>query len=68
LVGPRDVNGLAQRMEQLGGSPRDRARMSTNARSRALEFDWPRYHNSIVNAIEQLKQESLVVSHRGDGL
>ena len=68
LVEPRDVNGLAQRMEQLGGSPQDRARMSTKARSRALEFDWPRYHNGVVNAIEQLKQESLVPSHRGDGL
>ncbi|HWT80998.1 MAG TPA: glycosyltransferase family 4 protein, partial [Candidatus Methylomirabilis sp.] len=68
LVGPRDVNGLAQRMEQLGGSPQDRARMSTKARSRALEFDWPRYHNGIVNAIEQLKQESPGASHHGDGL
>jgi len=68
LVGPRDVNGLAQRMEQLGGSPQDRARMSTKARSRALEFDWPRYHNGIVNAIEQLKQGSPVASHRSDGL
>ncbi len=66
LVEPRDVNGLAQRMEQLGSSPQDRAKMSTKARSRALEFDWLRYHNSIVNAIEQLKQESPGASRRGD--
>ena len=54
LVGPRDVNGLAQRMEQLGGSPKDRAGMSTKARSRALEFDWPRYHAAIVGEVTSL--------------
>jgi hypothetical protein len=54
LVGPGDVNGLAQRMEQLGGSPKDRAGMSTRARSRALEFDWPRYHAAIVCAVTRL--------------
>ena len=68
VVAPRDVDALARRMEQLGGSPRLRARMAAAARARALEFDWPRYHDGVINAIEQLKQESLVPSHRGDGL
>jgi len=66
LVEPRDVNGLAERMEQLGGSPQDRARISTNARSRALEFDWPRYHASIVGAVTSLiaRVDPRVTPHR----
>ena len=59
LVGPRDVNGLAERMEQLGNMPELRARMSAAARCRACEFDWPRYHKGIVDAIEHLEQKIL---------
>ncbi len=54
VVMPRDVTALAQRMEQLGHSPQLRARMSAAARSRALEFDWPRYHGSILDAVNEL--------------
>jgi alpha-maltose-1-phosphate synthase len=68
LVGPRDVNGLAQRMEQLGSMPELRACMSAAARRRALDFDWPRYHRSVVDAIKHLEQKSLEASHSGNGL
>jgi len=54
VVIPRDVTALAQRMEQLGHSPQLRARMSVAARSRSLEFDWPRYHKSIVDAVNEV--------------
>jgi glycosyltransferase involved in cell wall biosynthesis len=66
LVEPRDVPGLAERMEQLGGSAQDRARMSIKARSRALEFDWPRYHTSVVGAVTSLiaGAHPRVASHR----
>jgi glycosyltransferase involved in cell wall biosynthesis len=54
LVGPRDVEILAHRMEQLGNAPELRARMSAAARCRAHEFDWPRYHGSLVDAVNAL--------------
>src|SRR5262249_6270389 len=38
------VEPLAQRMEQLGSDPELRAHMAQAARTRALAFDWPRYH------------------------
>ena len=50
MVKPRDVEALAQCMERLGLSPELRAAMSTAARRRALEFDWPRYHDAL-NAV-----------------
>ena len=51
LVTPGDVDTLAHRMEQLGNSPELRAAMSQAARARALDFDWPRYHASVVDAV-----------------
>ncbi len=62
VVMPRDVNALAQRMEQLGCSPQLRARMSAAARSRALEFDWPRYHDSVLDAVNEV----IPTLHMGD--
>ncbi len=52
LVPPRDVDLLAERMEQLGNDPELRARMSDAARIRALSFDWPRYHQAVVAVVE----------------
>ncbi|MDR3634988.1 MAG: glycosyltransferase family 4 protein [Isosphaeraceae bacterium] len=52
-VPPRDVESLAERMERLGEDPALRAGMSASARSRALEFDWPRYHAAVIEAIRQ---------------
>jgi glycosyltransferase involved in cell wall biosynthesis len=58
VVPPRDVEGLAARMEQLGQDPELRARMATAARSRALAFDWPRYHRAICGAVEECLREN----------
>jgi starch synthase len=55
LIAPGDVDDLARRMEQLGSSPATRARMAAAARSRAMEFDWPRYHDAVVAAIGELE-------------
>jgi glycosyltransferase involved in cell wall biosynthesis len=55
LVAPRDVDGLARRMEQLGSSPATRARMAPAARARALQFDWPRYHAAVAAAVAELE-------------
>ena len=41
-------------MEQLGSDPELRARMAGAARCRALAFDWPRYHDSLVAAVEDV--------------
>ena len=49
-----DVLSLAQRMEQLGEAPELRARMAAAARCRALAFDWPRYHDALVAAVEDV--------------
>jgi starch synthase len=54
LVAPRDVPALALRMEQLGQDPELRARMAGAARSRALSFDWPRYHQAVVSVVEDM--------------
>jgi len=54
IVPPRDVEALAARMKQLGDDPELRARMALAARSRALAFDWPRYHEAVVAAVEDL--------------
>jgi glycosyltransferase involved in cell wall biosynthesis len=57
VVAPRDIDALAERMEQLGKTPQLRARMSAAARERALEFDWPRYHEAVVTAVEAVAHE-----------
>jgi glycosyltransferase involved in cell wall biosynthesis len=51
LVQPRDVEGLAERMERLGSDPRLREAMSSAARAKALEFGWSRYHAAVVEAV-----------------
>jgi glycosyltransferase involved in cell wall biosynthesis len=64
LVTPRDVETLAQRMERLGNDPELRARMAAGARTRALAFDWPRYHASLVGVVLDLLQGG-VPNHHG---
>ena len=54
LVGPGDIEALASRMEQLGSDPALREQMGVAARSRALAFDWPRYHAALVDLVEEL--------------
>jgi alpha-maltose-1-phosphate synthase len=53
LIPPADVDRLAERMESLGVDIEARAVMSLASRQRAEEFDWPRYHASIVNAVSE---------------
>jgi alpha-maltose-1-phosphate synthase len=57
LVPSSEVDSLAQRMEQLGNDPELRARMARAARSRALAFDWPRYHEALIAAVDDLIQD-----------
>jgi len=54
LVPTRDVAKLAARIEQLGTDPALRARMAGAARTRALAFDWPRYHSAVVAQVQDL--------------
>ena len=49
-----NVESLAPAVEQLGQSPELRARMASAARIRALAFDWPRYHKSLVTVVEDM--------------
>jgi starch synthase len=58
LVGPRDIESLAARMERLGNDPALREQMSGAARARALSFDWPRYHAAIVDLVNELSPPS----------
>ena len=51
VVPPRDIEALAGRMERLGLDPDLRAEMAAEARVRALEFDWPRYHSALIEAL-----------------
>jgi alpha-maltose-1-phosphate synthase len=63
VVPPRQVDALARRMEQLGHDPLLRDRMASAARTRALEFDWPRYHERLVSVVDDLLQERNVSLH-----
>ena len=66
VVAPRDVDALARRMEQLGNSPALRARMAPAARARALEFDWPRYHDAVAAAVgDSVRPSRLIGSPHG---
>jgi alpha-maltose-1-phosphate synthase len=53
IVPTRDVEALAAAMERLGNDPELRAAQAASARIRALEFDWPRYHTSVVQAVRE---------------
>jgi glycosyltransferase involved in cell wall biosynthesis len=64
VVDPRDVETLAQRMERLGTDPELRASMAGAARTRALAFDWPRYHATLVELVRELLQRG---AHRHHG-
>jgi glycosyltransferase involved in cell wall biosynthesis len=54
LVPARDVERLAEAMEQLGTDPARRAGMAEAARRRAEEFDWPRYHAALQETVGTL--------------
>ncbi len=64
-VPPRDVDGLAERMERLGNSPELRARMARAARQRACEFHWARYHQGVVAAVEHVLHQVSERAERG---
>ena len=53
IVTARDVDGLVAAMEELGANPKLRQEMAVNARRRALEFDWPKYHRAVNGAIRE---------------
>ena len=63
VVGARDIDALAARMERLGRDPALREQMSAAARARALAYDWPRYHDSLLDLIEELTKPSSETSH-----
>ena len=62
LVPSASVDVLAERMQSLGSNPLLRRAMSHAARSRALDFDWSRYHRSIVAEIEQVEPRPLAIA------
>lgn len=51
IVPARDIESLAAAMERLGRDPALREHLATAARARAEEFDWPRYHLAVLEAI-----------------
>jgi glycosyltransferase involved in cell wall biosynthesis len=64
VVPPRDVEALADRMEELGNHPELRARMAGAARARALAFDWPRYHDALVALVTEVIDQPSESSRR----
>lgn len=48
VVPPRDVDSLAAAIDRIARDSNLREHMAKRARTRAEEFDWPRYHASIV--------------------
>jgi alpha-maltose-1-phosphate synthase len=54
VVPSSQVDSLAFRMEQLGNDPGLRASMGSAARARALSFDWPQYHESLIAVVDDL--------------
>ena len=51
IVPAADPDALSQAMARLGNDPELRESLSHSARSRALEYDWTRYHQSVENAL-----------------
>ncbi len=62
IVPMRDVNALAERIEQLYGDVQLRRAMSVEARSRALRFPWERYHHDCVRVARAVIGVRAVVS------
>jgi glycosyltransferase involved in cell wall biosynthesis len=58
LVGPRDIDALADRIERLHGDAGLRSGMAEQARIRALQFPWERYQRGCVPVAEQVIRES----------
>jgi starch synthase len=52
IVPARDVPALAAAIERLGADTAFRAACSASARAQALAHDWPRYHASVIEAVE----------------
>ena len=52
IVPSADPIALAEAMDALGRDPERRAEMARAARVRAERFDWPRYHDSILDSID----------------
>ena len=53
IVPAADPSAIARAMERLGTDPDLREAMSISARARAEQFGWPRYHESLLRAIDQ---------------
>jgi glycosyltransferase involved in cell wall biosynthesis len=51
IVPARDVVALAAAIERLGSDASLRAACSASARAQALAHDWPRYHDSVIEAV-----------------
>ncbi len=54
IVPTADVESLSIAMESLGVDPDLRAECAVSARERALMFDWPRYHRSLLETFQQV--------------
>ncbi len=54
VVPSANVEALVEAMDRLAEDPARRSAMSRAARLRAEAFDWPRYHEALVNAVEGL--------------
>ena len=54
VVPAGDADSLAAAMALLGDDASLRARMAQAARARALEFDWPRYHQALQGVVARL--------------
>ncbi len=51
IVPSGDSESLAEAMERIGNDPELRASMAGNARRRAEEFDWTRYHAALIGVL-----------------
>ncbi len=60
IVPSRDIDSLARAMARLGEDPALRARMSAAARGRAQDYDWPRYHMAVTDAVAGLLAERAI--------
>ena len=60
VVAPRDVDGLAERMEQLGDSTRAPRPHGRGRPGPGEEFDWPRYHDAVAVAVDSVGRSSSV--------
>lgn len=60
VVPIRDADAIVDRLEYIRANPKVRAEMGRNARERALAFTWDSYQGQVVEALDEMREHTVV--------